>query len=89
MMSCEKTVKSASLPGSMLPTLSVAIGDRVRATGGVGGGYGNPLNREAEKVASDVADGYLTPEEALGAFGVALNAMGQVDAEATRIARRL
>ena len=68
---------------SMLPTIAVLKGDRVRATGGVGAGYGNPFEREATQVAADVTDGYLTSEAALKDFGVVVNAAGAADPEAT------
>lgn len=57
---------------SMLPTISVKKGDRIRATGGIGGGYGNPLARAPEQVREDVRDGYLSKDAAAELFGVAL-----------------
>lgn len=68
---------------SMLPTIRVSRGDRIRATGGIGGGYGNPLERPAEQVREDVIDGYLTAKAAAESFGVVLAADGRVDAAAT------
>ena len=47
----------------MLPTIAVTKGDRIRAIGGVGGGYGKAMERPAaELVLEDVLDGYLTRE---------------------------
>jgi N-methylhydantoinase B len=48
-----------------------------------GGGFGVPREREAEQVASDVADGLITPETAERDYGVALLPNGSVDEAAT------
>ena len=47
--------------------------DVVRLMTGTGGGYGNPKNRPAEKVANDVKNGYFTVEEARNVFLVEVN----------------
>jgi N-methylhydantoinase B len=85
LVSGERSV--GALP-SMLPTISIEKGQKVRAVGGIGGGYGNPLERAETQVLDDVLDGYLTRDEALRAFGVAITADGQVDSEATRRKRQ-
>jgi N-methylhydantoinase B len=51
-------------------------------------GYGDPLQREPERVAEDVAAGRVTAEWAERAYGVVLAVDGAVDADATA-ARRL
>lgn len=79
--------EAVELP-SMLASFPVRKGDRIRATGGIGGGYGNPLERSVERVRDDVLDGYLTPELARGTFGVAVTADGRIDEAATAILRR-
>ena len=56
-------------------------------TGG-GGGFGSPLERAAELVAHDVRQGYVSPEVARTAYGVALSADGEVDPAATRALRK-
>lgn len=38
-----------------------------------GGGYGDPLDREPERVAHDVREGYVSAEEAHSTYGVALD----------------
>lgn len=48
-----------------------------------GGGYGDPLERDPERVARDVADGRVSRERARGAYGVVLMDNGSVDAAAT------
>jgi N-methylhydantoinase B len=48
-----------------------------------GGGFGDPRARDPEQVASDVADGLISPDDAKRDYGVALTANGTVDHEAT------
>lgn len=50
------------------------------------GGYGDPLDREPERVAVDVLDGYVTAETAGRIYGVVLD-NGQVDLAATEKTR--
>ena len=38
-----------------------------------GGGYGDPLDREPEKVLRDVTEGYVSPTAAREAYGVVLS----------------
>ena len=59
-----------------------------------GGGFGNPLEREPERVKVDVRDGYVTIEGALRDYGVVVVGDPEndpeglsVDAEATERAR--
>jgi N-methylhydantoinase B len=44
-----------------------------------GGGYGDPLKRDSEKVLWDVIDGYITPEQAEKKYGVAVSYKGKAD----------
>lgn len=46
-------------------------------------GYGDPLTRDAEKVAEDVADGTVSAETAEREYGVLLAADGSLDSEGT------
>jgi N-methylhydantoinase B len=80
--------RSISALPSMLPTVSIEKGRKVRAVGGIGGGYGNPLERAEAQVLDDVLDGYLTRDEALRTFGVVVTTDGCVDSEATRRKRQ-
>ena len=41
--------------------IPIAPGDVVRSRAAGGGGYGDPLRRDPERVASDVLDGYVSP----------------------------
>ncbi|BBK37962.1 5-oxoprolinase [Allostella sp. ATCC 35155] len=48
-----------SLP-SKVSGLPLAAGDAVRLVTSGGGGWGDPARREAERIADDIADGYVT-----------------------------
>ena len=60
------------------------VGSRLRATGGVGGGYGNPRERNEQAVLDDVLDGLLGRDEAAREFGVAITEALTLDEEGTR-----
>lgn len=49
----------------------------IRYTGS--GGYGDPLNRDAERVARDVADNKITAETAHDVYGVPVTETGEID----------
>ena len=53
-----------------------------------GGGWGNPLEREPERVRWDVIEGFVTPEMARDRYGVVLRTDQSIDAEATAAKRR-
>ena len=77
---------------SKLPHMRARAGDRFVALGPGGGGYGDPLDREPGQVLSDVLDGYITPDQALGQYGVVIRGGAEVDlaaTEALRAARRV
>ena len=48
-----------------------------------GGGYGDPLDRDAARVAEDVANGWVSAERARRNYGVALDDSGKVEAAKT------
>ncbi len=52
-----------------------------------GGGWGDPLERETERVAADVAAGLITPARAGDVYGVVADAGGAVDTAATAARR--
>ena len=62
-------------------------GDVLTMSGGGGGGLGDPLLRDPDRVAADWADGFVTAEHATAAYGVVLSAGGEVDAHATHACR--
>jgi N-methylhydantoinase B len=59
-------------------------GDRVRVGTPGGGGYGDPMTRDAGAVAEDVRLERYTVEQAKALFGVAIGAEGQVDVAGTQ-----
>jgi N-methylhydantoinase B len=67
--------------------LTIREGDVLHVTNGGGGGLGDPLLRDAEAVARDVADGYVDAVLAREVHGVIIGATGEADAEATAATR--
>jgi N-methylhydantoinase B len=63
--------------------LTLLGGDVLRMTGGGGGGLGDPLLRDAELVATDVRDGYVTAQHARIAYGVVFDDDDRLNAAAT------
>ncbi len=62
-------------------------GERVVMRTGGGGGYGNPLEREIERVASDVRGGYISVQRARDDYKVVVDDKGVVDDAATKALR--
>ncbi|KND62144.1 N-methylhydantoinase B [Candidatus Burkholderia verschuerenii] len=60
--------------------------DVIRLEGCGGDGYGDPYQRDPQKVATDVQRGYLTEAEALAQYGVVVRA-GVADTQATEAQR--
>jgi len=58
----------------------------IRSAGG--GGYGDPLDRDAERVAYDVREGYVSSHAARELYGLVLDKAGRVDATATADLRK-
>jgi N-methylhydantoinase B len=78
------------LPGVAQVTLEP--GEWLRGIDNSGGGYGNPLERDPERVCYDVAERWEAPERALDIYGVVLqrdaSALGySVDTDATTALR--
>ena len=57
--------------------LRVAAGDVHVFYAPCGGGYGDPLERPAEKVLDDVLDGFCTVEHARAAYGVIVDLVAE------------
>jgi len=75
-------------PGNPYGLTQLKPGDVVTIDAPGGGGYGNPLEREPEMVEEDVAEGYVTPEQARSEYGVVIDrGSGKVDWEATKALR--
>ncbi|MGH8219282.1 MAG: hydantoinase B/oxoprolinase family protein [Steroidobacteraceae bacterium] len=73
-------------PSSSAKVLSqrLAPGDALRLRSGGGGGFGDPRRRDADLVARDVREGYVSREAAAELYGVIVNENGTLDREATR-----
>ena len=54
-------------------------GDVVHVNLPGGGGYGDPLQRDAQRVVWDVIEGYITPEEAEKKYGVVVRYTGEAE----------
>jgi N-methylhydantoinase B len=65
----------------------LATGDVMKMVCCGGGGYGDPIEREPDRVADDVAAGYVSAASGFTVYGVALRDDGRVDGEATRARR--
>jgi N-methylhydantoinase B len=73
---------------SKVPYTKVRAGDRIIAVGPAGGGYGDPLEREPQRVLQDVLDGYITADDAGRDYGVVIGEGGALDVAATAVRRR-
>ncbi|WP_370588763.1 hydantoinase B/oxoprolinase family protein [Pseudonocardia sp. C8] len=65
----------------------ISLDDAVFVHWQSGGGYGDPLHRDPEAVATDVREARVSPAAATDVYGVVLDDAGQVAAEATRARR--
>ena len=66
-----------------IDVLEMEPGDVLRIGTQGGGGFGDPLERPAAKVADDVANGFVHADTARDAYGVVLAGDGSVDEAAT------
>ena len=82
----DRTLMPSDTPGKVAG-FRLGRGDRVVIETSGGGGYGDPLEREPERVAADVREGYVSPDEARGEYGVHLTGE-EVDEEKTRACRQ-
>ena len=67
--------------------VAIRAGDIVVMQSAGGGGYGDPLAREPDRVRDDVLAGYVSPERARLGYGVVLAPSGEVDVAATQAER--
>ena len=67
--------------------VAIRAGDIVVMQSAGGGGYGDPLARDPDRVRDDVMAGYVSPERARVGYGVVLAPSGDVDVPATRAER--
>jgi N-methylhydantoinase B len=69
---------------------TVSEGDVFEIVSQGGGGFGNPLERDPERVLQDVVNGFVSIEKALAEYGVVIKRAGEemeLDREATQQAR--
>ncbi|HEX4990816.1 MAG TPA: hydantoinase B/oxoprolinase family protein, partial [Candidatus Binatia bacterium] len=59
--------------------VDLGAGDTVHVNLPGGGGYGDPLQRDAQRVLWDVIEGYITPEQAEKKYGVAVRYTGEAE----------
>jgi len=79
-------------PGSKVDRLKVAAGDRLIFRTAGGGGWGNPLDREPERVQEDVRRGLVSTAAAKDRYGVVVTGIATacaVDEKATQDTRAL
>ena len=70
------------------PTLSIRRGDLFRHIAAGAGGWGNPLERDPERVLEDVREGKATLAHARDAYGVVIDAETlAIDVAATALRR--
>jgi N-methylhydantoinase B len=71
------------MPNAKIFGVRLRQGDAYLMQSGGGGGFGSPLEREPERVAFDVREGYISAEAAQRDYGVVVTAEGMLDAEAS------
>jgi N-methylhydantoinase B len=72
------------LPNAKVFGRSIRAGDGWTLLSGGGGGFGPPREREPERVAHDVRQGYVSRDAARDLYGVEVGGDGGLDAEGTR-----
>jgi len=70
------------------PGLNLGANDEFSFTLGNGGGFGDPVERDAELVARDIRLGRIAAQSAQKIFGVVVDSNGKVDEQATTACRR-
>ena len=71
-------------PGNPYGLSQLKPGDVVTLDAAGGGGYGDPLERDVERVEEDVREGYVSLEAAAESYGVVINPeTGRADGKAT------
>ena len=77
------------LSPSKFTNVPLKHGDVFSTWQGGGGGYGDPLERDPERVRVDVQNGYVSRDAAERDYGMVFDQRGNVDADATAGRRRL
>src|SRR4030043_505140 len=77
------------VPGNPFGLTQLKPGDVVIIDAAGGGGYGNPLDREPERVTRDVVEGYVSPEKGREEYGLIIDPKTlTLDGEGTRKLRQ-
>jgi N-methylhydantoinase B len=66
-----------------VPNHRLKVGDALVLRAGGGGGFGSPVERDADLVARDVCEGYVTRAVANNVYRVVVDESGTLDAAAT------
>ncbi|NBU84516.1 MAG: hydantoinase B/oxoprolinase family protein [Sphingomonadaceae bacterium] len=82
----EKADGSTHIIGNKVEDVHVDVDDQLHFITWGGGGWGDPLDRDAALVGKEITQGLVTPEGARD-YGVVANAKGQVDMAATEALR--
>ncbi|MEP9375313.1 hydantoinase B/oxoprolinase family protein [Aquabacter sp. CN5-332] len=77
----------AELPNAKIFGVRLGRGDAYMMQSGGGGGFGDALARDPEKVADDVREGYVSRAAAYRHYGVVVTPDGALDVEATAARR--
>jgi N-methylhydantoinase B len=77
-------VDDVSRTSSKVQARKLKPGERLHLRAGGGGGFGDPLERDPERVADDVRQGYVSVDSARQNYRVAVDARGRLDVAATR-----
>jgi N-methylhydantoinase B len=71
------------MPNAKIFGVRLRAGDAYLMQSGGGGGFGDPLERDAAQVALDVREGYVSVEAARDDYGVIVSDHGHLDDAAT------
>ena len=58
-------------------------GDRLTSYCSGGAGYGSPLDRDLDRIADDLDEGFVSPDQAAEDYGVVFGTDGTIDRDAT------
>ncbi len=72
---------------SKVTDVRIAEGERIRLETPGGGGYGDPFERDVQKVARDVRLDYISADSAREKYGVVISKSNAIDADATMALR--
>jgi N-methylhydantoinase B len=76
------------LPNAKVMRQELRPGDSYTLRSGGGGGFGPPMERDPEKVAADVQQGYVSRESAKTDYGVIVDKNARLDVKATQALRQ-